>query len=68
MERFISPYENQYITMTGTKESNSEPTTMRVRNFEPKTPMRRSASSFSRFRTSTNVSATNNKEMSTESA
>ena len=46
MERFISPYENQYITITGTNESNNAPTTMRVRNFEPNTPRRRSANSF----------------------
>ena len=68
MERFISPYENQYITITGTKESSNAPTTMRVRNFEPNTPRRRSANSFRRLRNRTNVSATNSRKISAESA
>src|SRR5579863_9619490 len=63
MERFINPYANQYMTTTGTNESSSAPATMRVRNFEPRTPMRRSANSFSRLRNRTKVKATNNSEM-----
>src|SRR5579863_4042398 len=41
---------------------------MRVRNFEPNTPMRRSAKSFSRLRNRTKVRATNNREMRKVSA
>ncbi len=36
---------------------------MRVRNFEPSTPMRRSANSLRRLRNRTKVRATNNREM-----
>ena len=68
IDRFINPYANQYITMTGSDDSKSAPATMRVRNFEPSTPRRRSANSFSRLRIRTNVSATNNRKINAESA
>ena len=68
MERFISPYANQNITMTGRKESRRLPTTSRVRNLDPSTPRRRSANNFSRLRQSTKVSTTNNRNTINESA
>ena len=43
IERFISPYENQNIAITGRNDSSRLTTTRRVRNFEPATPCRRSA-------------------------
>ena len=43
IERFISPYENQNIAITGKNDSSRLTTTRRVRNFEPATPWRRSA-------------------------
>src|SRR5579864_5447876 len=54
--------------MTGTDESKSAPATMRVRNFEPSTPRRRSAKSFSRLRSKTKVRATKSRKISAESA
>src|SRR5579864_5042783 len=41
---------------------------MRVRNFEPSTPSRRSANSLSRLRASTNVSATKRRKINAERA
>src|SRR5437016_8278642 len=54
--------------MTGKNDSNSPPTTSRVRNFEPRTPSRRSAKSFRRLRARTNVRATNSKKINAERA
>ena len=68
IERFINPYANQYITTTGSDDNNRAPATMRVRNFDPNTPKRRSAKSFSRLRISTKVSATNSRKISAERA
>jgi hypothetical protein len=68
IDRFINPYANQYITITGTNDKSSAPATILVRNFDPKTPMRRSAKSLSRLRASTNVRATKSSEMSSDSA
>src|SRR3954464_10473107 len=68
MERFINPYANQNMTITGKKESSKLPTTKRVRNFDPNTPIRRSAKSLIRFRARTNVSVTNSKNTNAESA
>src|SRR5581483_6899625 len=68
MERFIKPYANQNITITGRKESNRLPTTRRVRNFDPRTPSRRSAKSLMRFRARTNVSVTNSRNTSADKA
>ena len=42
--------------------------TMRVRNFEPRTPRRRSANSLSKLRRRTNVKATNNRKIKADSA
>src|SRR6185312_2980 len=54
--------------MTGRKESSKLPTTRRVRNFDPNTPIRRSAKSLIRFRARTNVSVTNSRNTNAESA
>src|SRR5277367_2729582 len=54
------------MMIVGKNESKRLATTRRVRNFEPGTPSRRSASNFRRFRASTTVSATNNKKIKTE--
>src|SRR5262249_4128848 len=58
----------QNITMTGRIDSSSPTTTMRVRNFDPRTPRRRSAKSLSRFRARMKVNATNNRKTSAERA
>src|SRR5436190_15565922 len=68
MERFINPYANQNITMTGINDSSRLPTTRRVRNFDPRTPSRRSANSLIRLRARTNVSVTNSRNTRAESA
>ena len=52
--------------MTGRMDNSSPTTTMRVRNFDPSTPRRRSANNFSRLRANTNVSATNSRKTTAE--
>src|SRR2546430_15888823 len=54
--------------MTGRKESNKLPTTRRVRNFDPNTPIRRSAKSLIRFRARTKVSVTNSRNTKADNA
>src|SRR5438270_8499479 len=54
--------------MTGRKESSKLPTTRRVRNFDPSTPIRRSAKSLIRFRASTKVSVTNSRNTNADRA
>ena len=56
------------MTITGTNDSRSAPATMRVRNFDPSTPSRRSAKSFSRLRIKTNVRATNSRKINADKA
>lgn len=56
------------MTIRGTDESNNPPTTMRVRNFDPNTPSRRSANNFNRLRESTKNRATNSRKMRIEIA
>src|ERR1700733_6388968 len=68
IERFINPYAKKYITIRGTDERSRPPTTMRVRNFDPRTPRRRSANSFNKLRESTKKSATNNRKIKIEIA
>ena len=51
------------MAITGKNESSRLTTTRRVRNFEPATPCRRSAYSFSRLRNKTTVSATKAKKI-----
>src|SRR5437016_12490720 len=52
--------------MTGSMDSSSPTTTMRVRNLDPSTPRRRSANNFSRLRANTKVSATNRRKTTAE--
>src|ERR1700689_1212271 len=54
------------MMIVGRNESRRLATTRRVRNVDPKTPMRLSANSFSKFRANTNVSATNKRKTSTD--
>ena len=54
--------------MTGSDDKRRAPTTMRVRNFEPRIPSLRSAKSFSKLRISTNVSATNRRKIRADNA
>ena len=54
--------------MTGPSDSSSAPITMRLRSLDPMAPVLRSAYSRSRVRSSTNVSATNSRKISADSA
>ena len=68
MDRLVRRYVNKNMKSAGVNDISSAPKTIFVRNFEPSTPMRRSASSLSRLRSSTNVSATNNRKTSADNA
>src|SRR5438552_946470 len=68
MERFNNKKAKMQKKMTGTAESISDPKTILVRNFEPRTPVRRSAKSFSRLRASTKQSASVINKIKVESA
>src|SRR3954465_6905129 len=68
MERLSSRNAKIQKKITGTAERSSEPKTILERNFEPSTPVRRSAKSLSRLRASTKQSATVISRMRVETA